>query len=325
MQNDIEIIAGKNCENKRIDVFLTEECEGYSRKYFQQILKDGQIRLNGKPVKKSDKVFSGDIIKITALKEAEVRKPVPKKMELDILYEDEYIIVVDKPAGLLVHIGSGELQETLADGLLYHTNGKLSSVGGEERPGIVHRIDKDTSGLLVVAKTDEAHLNLSKQLGEHSVTRRYFAIAHGKIGKQEGTIDTFLIRDPKQRTKKKAVALDGRKTENVAKKRAITHYNVIENLGKYAYLMLTLETGRTHQIRVHMASIGHPLVGDMLYGKGKKELGVERQMLHAGVLGFLHPHSGEYMEFQSEPPKDFYELYEKLKKLYAKKNKELPV
>ncbi|MGP1569969.1 MAG: RluA family pseudouridine synthase [Eubacteriales bacterium] len=315
MSNVTKVVVSQDFVGKRIDVFLAERYPDYSRKQFQQILQSGNVELNYKKAKKSDKLLYGDVLSFEMPEKQSRQTPVPIKMNLDVFYEDAHVMVVNKPAGLVVHLGNGSYEQTLVDGLLYHTGGSLSDIAGEMRPGIVHRIDKDTSGLLLVAKTNHAHLNLAKQLEAHSVKRRYFAIANGKFSKLEGTLDTFLIRDPKNRIKKKSVALDDVKFMDLPKKRAVTHYTVIENLGKYTYLCLDLETGRTHQIRVHMASIAHPLVGDLLYGKGKKELGVERQMLHAGVLGFEHPNTGKYMEFQSEPPLDFNKVLEKLRKV----------
>lgn len=314
MESFSEFAAFNEDAGKRIDVFLTERCQGYSRKHLQQILQEGEVEINGKKAKKSDKLCSGDTVKANLPQIPEKKFPQPVKLPLDIRYEDDEIIVVNKPQGLVVHLGNGTCEETLVDALLYHTRGKLSDIGGELRPGIVHRIDKDTSGLLLVAKTNKAHMHLAKQLEEHSVNRKYFAIAHGRFSELEGTLDTFLIRDPKNRVKKKSIAQGDIRFSEFPQKRAVTHYSVMENFEKYAYLNLALETGRTHQIRVHMASINHPLVGDMLYGKGKKELGVARQMLHAGILGFAHPDSGAYMEFQSEPPTDFLEVLEKLRK-----------
>lgn len=315
MENISKIEVSREADGKRIDAFLSKYYQDYSRKQFQEMLQAGLVKLNEKPAKKSDKLACGDIVSLAVPQKPLEQFPSPIKMELDIRYEDDCLLVINKPAGLVVHPGNGTCTDTLVDGLLYHVGDNLSNVGGVLRPGIVHRIDKDTSGLLLIAKTNEAHMDLAKQLENHSVKRRYFAIVNGKFSNSKGTLDTFLIRDPKNRVKKKSIALDDKKFMDFPKKRAITHYEVVENFGNHAYLILQLETGRTHQIRVHMASIGHPLVGDMLYGKGKKEFGVERQMLHAAVLGFKHPNTGEYMEFESEPPEDFTALLEKLKKL----------
>lgn len=312
----MSITVKKENEKKRIDVMLSEEYPEYSRSIFQKLLSEERIEINGKVAKKSEKLKEGDLLKFEMPQLKAKAVPIPRKMDLNILYEDEALLVVNKPAGLTVHLGNGKPEDTLVDGLLYHTEGKLSDVNGSDRPGIVHRIDKDTSGLLVVAKTNEIHVDLATQLEKHSITRRYFAIAHGRFSNSEGIIDTYIIRDPKNRVKKRAVSLEkGEELKDNSKRRAITHYKVIDMLEKWTYMSLRLETGRTHQIRVHLASLGHAIVGDPLYGKGKTEFGVSRQMLHAGVLGFVHPLTKEYMEFSTDAPEDFVNVLEKLRKM----------
>lgn len=307
--NSTEKLIFKGDEGRRLDSFLASLYSEYSRKAFENEIKDGNIKINGKIAKKSQKLEQGDVIEFTLPEPSETPMPRPLQMDLEIIYEDDELLVINKPANLTVHIGSGIRVPTLVDGLLFHTKGKLSSVNDAQRPGIVHRIDKDTSGLLVVAKTNEAHISLAEQLKDHSVIRFYFALVKGHFKEKEGCIESFLIRDPKNRLKRKSLE----KSDGIKGKKAITHWKVLENFGKYSYLMLKLETGRTHQIRVHMASMNHALIGDQLYGSGKKELGVERQMLHAGILGFNHPKTGEYMEFNVSPPEDFLNLLEKLR------------
>ena len=243
----------------------------------------------------------------------EITIPQPERLEveaedipLDIVYEDDELLVVDKPAGMVVHPAPGNHSGTLVNALMYHCGDALSSINGVIRPGIVHRIDKDTSGLLMVAKTDRAHNALSAQLAEHSITRRYKAIVHSNIKEDEGTVDKPIGRDPGNRLRNAVVYTNS--------KNAVTHYRVLERFGGFTLVEAVLETGRTHQIRVHMAYIRHPLLGDTLYGPAKNRYGAKRQMLHAGVLGFVHPVTGEYMEFNSPLPQDFEDVLAKLRK-----------
>ncbi len=229
----------------------------------------------------------------------------PEPMELDILYEDEDVILINKPKGMVVHPAAGHYSHTLVNGLLYHCRGQLSGINGVMRPGIVHRIDKDTTGVLIACKNDMAHNSIAAQLKEHSVTRRYQAIVHGNLKEEKGTIDSPIGRHPTERKKMCAGLAGGR--------RAVTHYQVLRQLRQYAYVECRLETGRTHQIRVHMASIHHPLLGDTVYGPAKCPVpGLIGQTLHAGVLGFVHPRTGNYMEFSAPLPDYFIRLLEVL-------------
>lgn len=245
--------------------------------------------------------------------EVEIRIPEPERLDvkaedipLDIIYEDSDLLIVNKPAGMVVHPAPGNYSGTLVNALMYHCGDNLSSINGVIRPGIVHRIDKNTSGLLMVAKTDKAHSELSHQLAEHSITRRYRAIVYNNIKEDEGTVDRPIGRDPKNRLRNAVTDINS--------KNAVTHYKVLERFGKFTFVEARLETGRTHQIRVHMAYMKHPLLGDDLYGPAGNKLGVKRQMLHAGILGFVHPSTGEYMEFESPLPDDFTGVLEKLRK-----------
>ena len=242
----------------------------------------------------------------------EIYIPEPETLEitaeaipLTIVYEDNDLLVVDKPAGMVVHPAPGNSSGTLVNALMYHCGDNLSSINGIIRPGIVHRIDKDTSGLLMVAKNDRAHSSLSSQLAEHSITRRYRAIVYNNIREDEGTVDKPIGRDPGNRLRNAVT--------DIGSKHAVTHYKVLERFGQFTYIEAVLETGRTHQIRVHMSYIRHPLLGDELYGPVKNRQGAKRQMLHAGILGFVHPSTGEYMEFQSPLPEDFEKVLNKLR------------
>ena len=271
-----------------------------------KLFENGSITVGGDPCsEKKRKAAAGDIVEITI--------PQPERLEveaedipLDIVYEDDELLVVDKPAGMVVHPAPGNHSGTLVNALMYHCGDALSSINGVIRPGIVHRIDKDTSGLLMVAKTDRAHNALSAQLAEHSITRRYKAIVYSNIKEDEGTVDKPIGRDPGNRLRNAVVYTNS--------KNAVTHYRVLERFGGFTLVEAVLETGRTHQIRVHMAYIRHPLLGDTLYGPAKNRYGAKRQMLHAGVLGFVHPVTGEYMEFNSPLPQDFEDVLAKLRK-----------
>ena len=287
----------------RLDKVLSELFSDLSRSYIQQLIKDQQVLINGKNEKANYKCRLNDQIDIT-IPEPEALDVVPEEMDLDIVHEDDYVIVVNKPSGMVVHPAPGNYTGTLVNGILYHCS-DLSGINGVIRPGIVHRIDKDTSGILVIAKNDEAHNKLAIQFKDHSIKREYYALVEGKFSNTNGTIDKPLGRDKKERIKM-AINEDG--------KRAVTHYEVLEQYDKGVSLVkCTLETGRTHQIRVHMASIGHPLVGDLVYGYKRQKFNIEGQALHAKTLGFIHPRTNEYIEFTSELPKYFKELLEKLK------------
>lgn len=294
-----------NEENKgiRIDKFITDIMEGKSRSYIQEMIEEGYVVVNNKKVKSNYKLKLNDVIKTTIKEpvELEVKK---ENIPIDILYEDSDVIVVNKPKGMVVHPAPGNYEGTLVNALLYHCK-DLSSINGVIRPGIVHRIDKDTTGVLVVAKNDEAHVKLSEQLKDHSMKREYYALVEGRLKKDSGTIDKPLARSKRDRLKI-AITEDG--------KRAVTHYSVIERFKNSTLVKCVLETGRTHQIRVHMSSIGYPLVGDPLYGFKKQKFKDDGQMLHAKVLGFIHPRTGEYMEFSSELPENYKKLLENLRK-----------
>ncbi|NLZ33640.1 MAG: RluA family pseudouridine synthase [Clostridiales bacterium] len=288
----------------RIDKFLASIMEGKSRSFIQGLIDSNSIFVNGKEIKSNYKLKFND--EITGIIEDTIDYEVkPEKIDLDIIYEDKDIIVVNKPQGMVVHPAPGNYNGTLVNGLLYHCK-DLSKINGEVRPGIVHRIDKNTSGILVVAKNDEAHKNLAQQFKEHSIKREYYALVEGKFSNNEGTIDKPVGRNKKDRLKMGVIG-DG--------KRAVTHYVVLEQYNNNLSLIkCILETGRTHQIRVHMASINHPLVGDTVYGSKKQKYKLQGQVLHAKTLGFIHPISKEYMEFTSDLPDYFKKLLENLRK-----------
>jgi len=280
----------------RIDKFLAEECEHWSRTQIQDWIKEGRVTVNGQPVKANYKLAENDhiVLRVPPPKELEIK---PEPMDLDIVYEDGDVIVLNKPRGVVVHPAPGHYSGTLVNGLLAHCS-DLSGINGVLRPGIVHRLDKDTSGLLMVAKHDMAHLSLAKQLSEHSVTRKYVALVHGQVEHDQGTIDAPIGRDPKNR-QRMAVTVKG--------KPAVTHFNVLKRFDRYCLVECRLETGRTHQIRVHMKYIGHPLAGDPLYGPSKT-LPIQGQALHAKVLGFTHPSTGKRLHFDSPLPDDMCHL-----------------
>ena len=297
-------------ENKgtRIDLVLSLQLEEVSRSFIQKLIEQGNVRVNGnRELSKKYKVAAGDEIQLI-LPPAEEIEARPEDIPLDIVYEDEELLVVNKPRGMVVHPAPGNESGTLVNALLWHCKGKLSSINGKMRPGIVHRIDKDTSGLLVVAKSDIAHRALSAQLAEHSITRKYEALVYDNFSQDEGTVDAPIGRDPNNRLRQ-AVITDGHHTA----RRAVTHWSVKERFGKMTLIQAVLETGRTHQIRVHMAYIRHPLVGDMTYGPRKQHVNVEGQLLHAGVLGFVHPVTGDYMEFSCPKPDIFESVLVKLR------------
>ena len=300
-----EIILKTTEDNvgERIDKYLSNAIEGKTRSFIQGLIDDKAVIVNGKFIKSNYKLRKGDdiVVKLPEPIELDVK---PENIELNIIYEDSDVIVVNKPKGMVVHPAPGNYNGTLVNGLLYHCK-DLSGINGVIRPGIVHRIDKDTTGILVIAKNDDAHNSLAKQFKDHSIKREYYALVEGKFSKDSGTIDKPLGRNKKDRLKMDIVE-DGR--------RAVTHYEVLEQYDKGVSLIkCTLETGRTHQIRVHMASIGHPLVGDLVYGFKKQKFKIEGQALHAKTLGFIHPRTGEYIEFTSELPEYFKELLGKLR------------
>ena len=288
---------------ERIDSVLSLLLEGYSRSYIQKLISSKNIYVNQNYVKKNHLLEENDVVKVL-MPEPVPAGAVPEDIPLDIEYEDDHLIVVNKPKGMVVHPAAGNISGTLVNGLLYHC-GSLSVINGTERPGIVHRIDKDTSGLIVCAKSDEAYRGLQKQFADHTITRVYRAVVYFGFDEDSGTIDAPIGRDPKNRLKM-AIVKDG--------KRAVTHWRVKERFNGFTEIEARLETGRTHQIRVHLTSINHPLLGDEVYGNVKKHpYKTEGQMLHAGILGFIHPLTGQFMEFTSEPPSIYRETIDKIR------------
>lgn len=289
-------------EDERIDKYLSECMANLSRSYLQKLIKDEQVTVNGKPVKSNYRLKENDRIEVF-IPEAVEPKILPEDLPLDIIYEDSDFLIVNKPKGMVVHPAPGHFSGTLVNGLMYHCKDSLSGINGVLRPGIVHRIDMNTTGLLVVCKNDIAHNDIANQLKVHSITRTYHAIVHGRMKELEGTIDAPIGRHPNNRLK---MAINEKNGKN-----AITHYKVLDTFRDYTYIECRLETGRTHQIRVHMSSIHHPLLGDTIYG-GKEMAGVVGQVLHAKTLGFIHPTTKEYVEFDSQLPEYFQSLLEKL-------------
>ena len=290
---------------KRLDSFLAEKnTANYTRSFIGKMIEENLVLYNGKPSKASTKIKTGDRIELFE-KEPEPLAVKGEEIPLEIVYEDDDLMVINKPRGMVVHPAPGHTSGTLVNAVLSHAGESLSSINGVLRPGIVHRIDKDTSGLILVCKNDFSHKALAKQLEEHSITRRYHAICSGRLKEEEGTVSAPIGRDEKNRKQQAINYKHG--------KEAITHYRLLENLQNASLLECRLETGRTHQIRVHMKSIGHPLLGDPLYGPKKNLYAIKGQALHAMVLGFVHPRSGEYMEFSADYPEDFQKLLNKLR------------
>ena len=293
-------------QSTRIDLVLSLQLQEVSRSFVQKLLEKGAVTVNGKVCdSKKYKVSNGDEIEIT-VPEPEELKIEAENIPLDIVYEDDDLMVVNKPRGMVVHPAVGNENGTLVNAIMYHCGDRLSSINGVIRPGIVHRIDKDTSGLLMIAKNDMAHESLSQQLAEHSITRRYEALVFNNFNEDEGTVDAPIGRDPKNRLKQAVTSQNS--------KHAVTHWRVLERFGKYTLVEAKLETGRTHQIRVHMSYIKHPLVGDFVYGPSKQPFSVEGQLLHAKILGFVHPRTGEYMEFERPRPEIFEETLNKIRR-----------
>ena len=291
---------------ERLDAFLARTGEELSRSAAQKLIEEGLVTLNGKPGKKNDKLNLGDRVdyQIPEPKEVDI---APKEMPLDIVYEDEDVLVLNKPKGLVVHPAAGHQDDTLVNGLLHAMAGQLSGINGELRPGIVHRIDKDTSGLLAVAKNDFAHNMLASQLKDHTMARTYEAIVCGSFREDSGTVDAPIGRHPSDRKKMCVIARNS--------KEAVTHWEVVRRYRGYTHIRCRLETGRTHQIRVHMAHIGHPILGDMVYGHKKPELGQDSQCLHAGALCFRHPRDGRPVMVFAPLPEYFTQVLEKLEKM----------
>lgn len=301
----LEWIADAAEAGLRLDRFLAQRYPELSRSAWQSLLEQGLVERGGVPANKKDKVAAGDCIQV-CLPDPQPIEAQPQDIPLDVVYEDEHLLVVNKPKGMVVHPAPGNPDGTLVNALLHHCRGRLSGIGGAIRPGIVHRIDKDTSGLLVVAKTDAAHKGLSEQMAVHDIHRVYHAVVYGNLKDDEGTVDAPIGRDPRDR-KKMAVT-------QTNSKQAVTHWRVLERFGRFTYIACRLETGRTHQIRVHMAHIGHPLAGDPVYGPRAVIKALEGQCLHAKELGFVHPVTGQELRFDSELPPYFQEYLTRLRK-----------
>lgn len=290
---------------ERLDAFLSRSVEDLSRSAAQKLLEEGCVKRNGKPGKKNDRLEPGDTIDVT-IPEPKPLEAVPTKMDLEIAYEDEDVLVINKPKGLVVHPAAGHSDDTLVNGLLYAMGDDLSGINGELRPGIVHRIDKDTSGLLAVAKNDLAHTVLASQLKDHSMARTYDAVVCGNLKEDSGTVDAPIGRHPTDRKKMCVTQHNSRP--------AVTHWEVVKRYGDYTHIRCRLETGRTHQIRVHMAYIGHPILGDTVYGHKKPELGQSSQCLHAGALCFRHPRDGRPVMVLAPLPDYFVQVLDKLER-----------
>ena len=297
------MILTADISGERLDAFLARSGEGLTRSAAQKLIEQGQVFRNGKPGKKNDKLNIGDRIEYE-IPEAKPVDIAPTRMDLKIVYEDEDLLVIDKPKGLVVHPAPGHQEDTLVNGLLYAMGDDLSGINGELRPGIVHRIDKDTSGLLAVAKNDLAHTMLASQLKDHTMARTYEAIVCGSFREDSGTVDAPIGRHPSDRKK---MCVTERNSKN-----AVTHWEVVARYRGYTHIRCKLETGRTHQIRVHMAHIGHPILGDTVYGHKKPELGQDSQCLHAGALCFRHPRDGRPVMVFSPLPEYFQKVLEKL-------------
>lgn len=300
----IECVAKKEYAGMRLDRFLTEQLSVYTRSYIQKLIKEGAAFVNGTAAKASLKLNEGDCIRIL-IPEPEELKVEPEAIPLDVLYEDSDVIVVNKPKGMVVHPAFGHYSGTLVNALLYHCKDSLSGINGVLRPGIVHRIDQNTTGSLIVCKNDQAHQKIADQLKVHSITRKYRAIVHGRL-LQDGTVQTTIGRHPLHRKEMAVNVPNG--------KNAVTHYRILEVFDQFTYVECQLETGRTHQIRVHMKSIGHPILGDDVYGPSKCPFsGLNGQTLHAMTIGFIHPSTGEYLELDAPLPEYFEQLLTKLR------------
>ena len=295
----IHLDADENWMDERIDKFLSAQLPEQSRSYLQKIIKEGSVLVNGSPVKASYRMDDQDevTIDLPELKEPEIEA---ENIPLDILYEDDDLLMVNKPKGMVVHPSAGHTTGTLVNAVMYHCKEDLSGINGVMRPGIVHRIDKDTTGVLVICKNDKAHNFVAEQLKEHSITRKYRAIVNGVIKEDEGTVNAPIGRHPTERKKMAINEKNG--------KHAVTHYRVLERFANHTYIECQLETGRTHQIRVHMASLHHPLLGDTVYGSQKNPYHLEGQTLHAMVLGLIHPSTGSYLEVTAPLPEYFQKI-----------------
>lgn len=311
MSETLEFLTDNDDISIRIDKFLAQKMTDFTRSAISKLIAEENVSVGGKIVRKNYKCRRNDCI-IVHVPDAVELETVPENIPLDIVYEDDDLLVVNKPKGMVVHPAAGNYSGTLVNALLYHCKDSLSGINGVIRPGIVHRIDKDTSGLLIVAKNDMAHLSLAEQIKEHSFHRAYYAIVYGNIKTDKGTVHQPIGRHPKER-KKMAVT-----TKN--SKDAVTHYEVLKRYRTFTFIKCILETGRTHQIRVHMSYIGHPLAGDSVYGPKKVITSLGGQCLHAGEIGFVHPRTKEYMEFRSDLPDYFTTFLNKLDRCYDGEN-----
>ena len=298
-------------DGERVDRAVSQLVEGLSRSAVQRLIEEGNLIKKRQPVSKNDRVKAGDSVRVT-MREPRAIEAQPQEIPLDIRYEDDDLLVVNKPKGMVVHPAPGNPDNTLVNALLYHCGASLSGINGMIRPGIVHRIDKDTSGLLVVAKNDFAHASLARQIKEHTFTREYSAVVHGRLKEPSGTVDAPIGRHP---TKRKQMAVTDCHSRN-----AVTHYETVAELDGFTQIRVRLETGRTHQIRVHMAYIGHPVAGDPVYGPKKSAPGLDGQCLHAGLIGFCHPRDGRYLEVASELPPYFTAFLRRIGKYDADKD-----
>ncbi|CEQ10560.1 pseudouridylate synthase [[Clostridium] sordellii] len=303
MEEKRQFLVIEEEEGDRLDVYLSAQLGDMSRSYIQKLIKEKKVSVNGKIEKAKYLVKEDDdvVIEIPEPKNLEVKA---QDIPIDIVYEDSDVLIVNKPQDMVVHPAPGNYENTLVNAILYHCRDNLSSINGVIRPGIVHRIDKDTSGLLMIAKNNNAHNSLAEQLKDHSITREYEFICHGVMKEDKITVDKPIGRNPKDRLKM-AVVKDG--------KNAVTHFEVIERFENYTHVKATLETGRTHQIRVHALSLNHPLLGDPVYGPKSNKFGIKGQVLHAKKLGFIHPSTKEYVEFDSELPDNFKNIIRKIK------------
>lgn len=296
---ELQFIVEEEFENERIDKYLSVFVDSFSRSFLQKLIDDGSIKVNEKQTKSSYKLKADDCINVI-LPDNQIPDIKSENILLEVLYEDNDIIVVNKPKGMVVHPAAGHYEGTLVNALMYHCKDNLSGINGVLRPGIVHRIDKDTTGSVIACKNDLAHQSIAQQLKEHTIVRKYHAIVHGIIDEDEGTIHTLIGRNPKDRMKMAVVSSNG--------KDAITHYKVLKRFEKYTYVECQLETGRTHQIRVHMASINHPLLGDDIYSNKPSPFSLQGQCLHAKILEFVHPRTGEYISTDAPLPEYFEHL-----------------
>ena len=302
---ELRFEIAEDMEDERIDKCISLLVEELSRSFIQKLIKDGNVLVNGKPVKGSFRVKCEDEV-VFSVPESVEPDIEPENIPLDILYEDADLIVVNKPKGMVVHPAAGHYTGTLVNALMYHCGNELSGINGVLRPGIVHRIDRDTTGSVIACKNDKAHRCIAEQLKEHSITRKYHAIVHGNLKEDTGTVNAPIGRHPTDRKKMSTKAPNGR--------HAVTHYRVLERFGNFTYIECQLETGRTHQIRVHMSSIGHPILGDEIYGPAKCPYKLQGQTLHAKILGITHPSTGEYIEFDAPLPNYFKDLLNNLRK-----------